>query len=67
MRKYLGWEPLIGYFSYVIGAIFFNWNTAMGFVLVGSPVGEMFLVWGPAVLGSILFALGGSLEVYHNW
>ena len=66
MRKYLSWEPLVGYFSYVIGAVFFNWNTAMAFAVL-TPTEEQFASWGPAVLGSILFALGGSLEIYHNW
>jgi len=67
MREYLSWEPLIGYFSYAIGAIFFNWNTAMGFVPIQNAEEDMFVAWGPAVIGSILFSLGGSLEIFHNW
>jgi hypothetical protein len=31
MRKFLSWEPLVGYFAYIIGAILFNVNTGLGF------------------------------------
>jgi hypothetical protein len=31
MRVHLSWEPLVGYFSYMIGALLFNVNTGLGY------------------------------------
>jgi hypothetical protein len=65
MRTVLGWEPLIGYFAYIIGAILFNVNTGLGFNSL-NEFQEKVYVWLPAVVGSVLFSLGGGLECYHN-
>ena len=31
MRKFLGWEPLVGYFCFMIGALLFNVNCVFGY------------------------------------
>ena len=61
----MGWEPLVGYVCYMIGALLFNLNTAMSYCNL-SEWAEKTFGWGPAVLGSILFTVGGVLECYHN-
>lgn len=66
LLKYLSWEPLVGYVSYVIGAFFFNINTAMGYVEDLTPQQEKLYVWLPGILGSMLFTFGGYLECHHN-
>lgn len=66
MRKYLGWEPVVGYISYMIGALLFNVNTILGYDSKLLPWETKWLCWFPAVLGSLLFTLGGFLECYHN-
>lgn len=65
MRKYLGWEPLLGYISYFLGTIFFGFNVTAGYLPLTTKEYEWW-GWFPAVLGSICFAAGGALECYHN-
>jgi hypothetical protein len=65
MRVHLSWEPLVGYFSYMIGALLFNVNTGLGYSEL-NPFQEKAYVWTPAVIGSVLFTLGGYLECHHN-
>jgi hypothetical protein len=66
MRKFLGWEPLVGYASYMIGAALFNVNTVLGYDPDLLPWEASWLMWFPAAIGSALFTLGGFLECYHN-
>jgi len=66
LRKYLGWEPLLGYMSYMIGATLFNVNTVLGYDPNLLNWEKSWLMWFPAALGSVLFTLGGFLECYHN-
>eukprot|EP00971_Amphidinium_carterae_P137489 2724799-Amphidinium_carterae.1 len=62
MRRYVSWEAILGYVSYVIGALFFNVNTLLGLCGVESKI----WVWGTAAVGSALFVVGGAVESYHN-
>ena len=66
LRKFLGWEPLIGYYSYMIGALLFNVNTVLGYFGHLNKAESTWLMWFPAVIGSVLFSVGGILECYHN-
>ena len=65
IREFLSWEPMLGYLSYMIGAILFNVNTLAGFLSL-SPLQAKLIEWLPAVLGSVFFTVGGVLECYHN-
>ena len=62
----MGWEPLIGYYSYMVGALMFNINTVLGYFSGLTKAESTWIMWFPAVLGSVLFTLGGVLECYHN-
>ena len=68
LRRYLSWEPLVGYVSYFVGALAFNVNTVVGALpdVELSPLAEFLLVWAPAIFGSLAFTLGGLLECAHN-
>ena len=66
MRKYLGWEPIIGYLAFMGGSILFNINCSLGYCTTLTPDQTTWFVWFPAVLGCILFVLGSALECYHN-
>jgi hypothetical protein len=67
MRKYLGWEPIVGYFCFMIGALLFNLGCVMGYFSGSVTKAETtWITWFSQVLGSILFTVGGGIECYHN-
>jgi tetrahydromethanopterin S-methyltransferase subunit D len=65
MREILGWEPLVGYFSYMIGAILFNINGSIAYAEL-SENAERWVVGLAAMLGGLLFTVGGFFECTHN-
>ena len=58
-------ESIVGYLSYLVGALFFNINTVAGFLKLDDWT-ERGLVWIPAILGSLGFCIGRVIEMRLN-
>ncbi len=72
--RLFGWEPSnIGWLSSALqfpGTLLFNVNTWNGIAGGGTWLHQDFAIWGPDVIGSILFLASGQLafmEVCHRW
>merc|ERR1719336_2354288 len=50
----------------MVGALAFNVNTVVDFIPGRNEAETRWFAWGPAVVGSVLFTVGGVLECYHN-
>ena len=55
LRRHLSWEPLVGYAAYIVGALVYDVNVVAGMI----PGANRHLIWGAAIVGSILFTVGG--------
>ena len=65
MYKAASWQAFVAYLAYFIGAVCFNVNCICSFYALRRTAEEL-LVWVPAVLGSLGFAVGGCIECHRN-